>query len=179
MNEGSIDTGLRQTMWDVTFKLDRDLFDFMTTTFYSRVTSIADAEGGFPTISIQPITSGQLAGMQKNGGNALGLNPAKGPYFVMNMSSKWTNAADDSRILKFFSELIKTIKAYAQDKGVDNEYIYLNYASQFEDPIGSYGAANVQRLVSISKKYDPEQVFQKLQPGGFKLRGGAPDKTAL
>jgi FAD/FMN-containing dehydrogenase len=174
MNEGAAD-GLRQTQWDVTLKLDRDLFTFLVNTFYTLLPDVQNLAGAFPTISIQAITNGQLAGMQKNGGNALGLNASKGPYFVMNMSSRWSNAADDAAILKFFSTIVKTVKAEAKSKGLDNEYIYMNYASQFEDPISSYGAANVDRLRRISKKYDPQQVFQKLHPGHFKLGGKAPD----
>lgn len=53
--------------------------------------------------------------------------------------------------------------------------IYLNYATKDQDPISSYGAANVQKLKAASRKYDPEQVFQKLVTGGFKLPGGRGD----
>lgn len=174
MNEGAAD-GLRQTQWDVSFKLDRELFDFLTNTFYKLLPDVQNLAGAFPTISIQSITAGQLKGMQKNGGNALGLDASKGPFFVMNMSSRWTNAADDAAILKFFSTIIKQVKAEAQRRGLDNQYIYMNYGSQFQDPIGSYGSANVNRLRSISHKYDPSQVFQELHPGHFKLSGGAPN----
>lgn len=174
MNEGAAD-GLRQTQWDVTFRVDRDLFDFLINTFYTLLPNVQNLSGAFPTISIQAITEGQLKGMKKNGGNALGLTVAKGPYFVMNMSSRWANATDDAEILKFFSTIIKKVKFEAQKKSLDNEYIYMNYASQFEDPISSYGAANVNRLRAISKKYDPQQVFQQLHPGHFKLGGSAPD----
>jgi FAD/FMN-containing dehydrogenase len=174
MNEGAAD-GLRQTQWDVTLKVDRELFTFLINTFYTLLPGVQNLAGAFPTISIQPITAGQMAGMQKNGGNALGLNPARGPFFVMNMSSRWSNAGDDAAILAFFSSIIKTVKAEAQAKGLDNEYIYMNYASQFEDPISSYGKQNVDRLRRISRKYDPQQVFQELHPGHFKLGGKAPD----
>ena len=91
MNQGLTD-GLRQTQWDVTFKVDRDLFTFLVNTFYADFPTVQDAESFFPSISIQAITAGQLKGMQKNGGNALGLDPSKGPFFVMNMSSRWAKA---------------------------------------------------------------------------------------
>ncbi|KAF2023676.1 FAD-binding domain-containing protein [Setomelanomma holmii] len=173
MNEGAAD-GLRQTQWDVSFKVDRDLFAFLINTFYTLLPDVQNLPDAFPTISIQAITNGQLAGMQKNGGNALGLNPSRGPYFIMNMSSRWSDASSDAAILKFFSTIIKRVKAEAKARGLDNEYIYMNYASQFEDPISSYGSANLERLRSVSRKYDPKQVFQVLQPGHFKLGGRAP-----
>jgi hypothetical protein len=174
MNQGLTD-GLRQTQWDVTFKVDRGLFEFLVSTFYAELPAVQDAAGFFPSISIQAITAGQLKGMQRNGGNALGLKPATGPYFIMNMSSRWQNASDDARVLAFFSTIIKKVKAEAKSKGLDNDYIYMNYASQFEDPIGSYGAANVQKLKAVSAKYDPASVFINLMPGHFKLGKGAPN----
>ncbi|KAF1848040.1 FAD-binding domain-containing protein [Cucurbitaria berberidis CBS 394.84] len=174
MNEGAAD-GLRQTQWDVSFKVNRDLFTFLINTFYTLLPDVQNLPGAFPTISIQAITAGQLKGMQKNGGNALGLDAAKGPYFIMNMSSRWKNAADDAAILKFFSTIIKQVKAEAQKKGLDNAYIYMNYASQFEDPIASYGAGNVGRLKQVSARYDPAGVFQNLHPGHFKLVKGPPN----
>ncbi|OSS47427.1 hypothetical protein B5807_07492 [Epicoccum nigrum] len=174
MNQGLTD-GLRQTQWDVTFQVDRDLFTFLVNTFYADFPTVQDAESFFPSISIQAITAGQLKGMQKNGGNALGLDASKGPFFVMNMSSRWAKASDDDRILTFFSNIIKKVKTEAQSKGLDNEYIYMNYASQFEDPISSYGAANVKKLKTVSAKYDPASVFLDLMPGHFKLGKGAPN----
>lgn len=176
MNDGATDgPSLRQTQWDVSFKVNRELFTFLVSTFYTNLPAVQDLADTFPTISIQAITAGQLKGMQKNGGNALGLDAAKGPYFVMNMSSRWSNAANDAAILKFFSTIIKQVKAEAQKKGLDNVYIYMNYASQFQDPIASYGAANVRKLKEVSAKYDPQGVFQKLHPGHFKLAGGPPN----
>ncbi len=45
----------------------------------------------------------------------------------------------------------------------------MNYAWIDQDPIVSYNAENKGRLQQVSKKYDPEGVFQKGCPGGFKL----------
>ena len=51
----------------------------------------------------------------------------------------------------------------------DLGWTYLNYADPSQDPLGSYGKANVQRLKEVAAKYDPGRVFQDLCPGGFKL----------
>jgi len=53
--------------------------------------------------------------------------------------------------------------------GVWNEFIYLNYAAPWQKPITSYGQANKNFLQSVSKEYDPNSLFQKAVPGGFKL----------
>jgi len=169
--------GLRETYWDVTFKVDRDLFIFLVKTFYDLLPSIVDASGLVPVISIQAITEGQIAGMQKNGGNALGLDPSNGPYFIMNLATMWANPADDSRILRFNSEIISRVQVEARAKGLDNAFIYQNYASQFQDVFASYGEKNQKRLVKIGERYDPEKVFQDLQPGYFKLAKGAPSSA--
>lgn len=167
--------GSLQTQWDATFKVDRELFTFLVDTFYSLISNVQDVKGAFPTISIQPVTEGQLKSMQKNGGNALGLSPAKGPIFIMNMSASFASPEGEAAIFKFFSTVIQKVKAEAKSKGVDNDYIYMNYASQFMDPIATYGPANVAKLISVSKKYDPAQVFQNLHPGHFKLAKGPPN----
>ena len=177
MNGGSpSDTlGQLQTQWDATFHVDRELFTFLVDTFYDLLPDVQNLEGAFPIISIQAITEGQLNGMEKNGGNALGINPGKGSLFIMNMSASFAKAADEAAFLKFFSTILKKVKAEALRRGADHEYIYMNYASQFMDPIASYGTANQQKLVAISKKYDPAQVFQTLLPSHFKLAQGAPN----
>ena len=49
---------------------------------------------------------------------------------------------------------------------------YMNYAAPFQDPLASYGEMGLQWLRQVSKKYDPDQVFQDLVPGGFGLDRG-------
>jgi hypothetical protein len=53
--------------------------------------------------------------------------------------------------------------------GLLSPYIYLNYAATWQDPLDGYGAAVKSELWEVSEKYDPEGVFQKQVPGGFKL----------
>jgi hypothetical protein len=44
-----------------------------------------------------------------------------------------------------------------------------NYAGAAQDVFAGYGEKNRERLRDIQSKYDPEGVFSRLQPGGFKL----------
>jgi hypothetical protein len=179
LNQGAPAPGAYESWWGVTLKMDRQLLDFVVETFFTEAATVADVEQIFFIMAIQPITEGAMKGMQKNGGNALGLNPKNGPYFVLNFNPAWNKAKDEAKFFKAVSNVIDTVKAEAKRRNLDNSYIYMNYASEYQDPIGSYGEANKQRLVSISKKYDPAQVFQYLQPGGFKLVKGAPSPNTL
>ncbi|KAH6632927.1 FAD binding domain-containing protein [Boeremia exigua] len=177
LNEGAPANGEYQ-MWGVaSLKMDRDLLDFTIATFFTQEATIADVEKILLVMAVQPITEGALNAMQKNGGNALGLEPENGPYFVLNFNAAWKNKDDESKFQKVISDVISIVKAEAKRRGVDNDFLYMNYGSQYQDPIASYGSANQQRLISISKKYDPAQVFQLLQPGGFKLASGAPNSS--
>ncbi|KAH6838552.1 hypothetical protein B0I37DRAFT_394174 [Chaetomium sp. MPI-CAGE-AT-0009] len=49
------------------------------------------------------------------------------------------------------------------------EWRYLNYADKSQDPMATYGEANIKLMKEVAAKYDPEEVFQKLCPGGFKV----------
>lgn len=46
---------------------------------------------------------------------------------------------------------------------------YFNYADTVQDAIGMYSSVSVKRLQDESLKYDPEGLFQKGVPGGWKL----------
>lgn len=175
LNEGAPPAGAYETWWGISLKMDRQFLQFIVDTFFTQEAAIADVEKILLIMAIQPITESALEAMQKNGGNALGLDPANGPYFVLNFNAAWTKAEDEPKFHTVIANTIKLVKAEAKRRNLDNDFLYLNYASEFQDPIGSYGKKNKEKLIQISKKYDPKQVFQYLQPGGFKLVKGAPN----
>lgn len=109
-------------------------------------------------------------------GNSLGLENAAansnnhtGSLIICLLSNYWTNAADSSTMISVSQNLLAQIKNAAKKQGLDERWEYLNYASEFQHPINSYGAASLANLRAVSKKYDPKGVFQKQVPGGFKL----------
>jgi hypothetical protein len=53
--------------------------------------------------------------------------------------------------------------------GLDMPFIYQNYATADQDVFRRYGEENLQKLVEIHQKYDPQGIFTRLQPGYFKL----------
>lgn len=60
-------------------------------------------------------------------------------------------------------------KEIGELRGSYIDYIYQNDASRDQNPIATYGAENIAKLKEIAAKYDPDQVFQKLQRDGFLL----------
>lgn len=150
--------------------------------------SVKDLPGALPALVMQPISESVITHFSENGGNALGLADAEGPLLrmsilfliessvlltitliVVNLAFMWSNATDDEKIYAATSKVIHRSVAAAKKLGVYNKYIYQNYAAKGQDVFAGYGEANRQRLIEISKKYDPKSVFQKLQPGYFKL----------
>ena len=116
---------------------------------------------------IPPAITSRSAGL---GGNSLGLETSSDSALVLCLiSATWDTPADDAQIDIVAKSLDAQIIAAAKAKGVFDEWVYLNYADGSQDPIGSYGAESKARLRAVSRKYDPEQVFQKNVPGGFKL----------
>jgi hypothetical protein len=85
------------------------------------------------------------------------------------MDIQWPSAKDDDTITTAAQTAISQINARAAALGLGHDFIYLNYAFPTQDPIASYGDDNVALLRAAARKYDPDAVFQRLVPGGFKL----------
>ncbi|KAI9762610.1 MAG: hypothetical protein M1835_007997 [Candelina submexicana] len=131
--------------------------------------SITNTTGFNPTLAFQPISKAIISHFSTNGGNPLGISYDEGPLILVQFNWAWPSAADDQRCITAIGNILRRSIEVAKSMGLYNEYIYLNYAAADQVPYDGYGAANKARLQSIAKNYDPNGVFQKLQPGGFKL----------
>ncbi|KAG8729277.1 hypothetical protein FRC11_009147 [Ceratobasidium sp. 423] len=128
------------------------------------------------------------------GGNVLGLEPASDPLIgrssirlyhgstkttnhvptvfgtlVVNYQFTWALEADDKKIYATIDQLISASMDIARSQGRLERYIYLNYASTNQTPLQSYGPTQVDFLRKVKAKYDPNNVFEKLSRGGFKI----------
>lgn len=132
--------------------------------------------GVLPCMIWQGVTEGELRAMARNGGNPLGLSADRGPYYIIHLAARYDRAEDDELVRRTFSSVLRAVAASARDLGVAEDWVYMNYASEFQDVIASYGAANKARLKAVAARYDPAGVFQTLSPGYFKLdRAPNPD----
>lgn len=95
--------------------------------------------------------------------------PPKNPT-VLDISTAWTSSTSDALILSSTARFISRCNLAAQKRGLDFRFIYQNYAGEGQSVFAGYGAANLARLVEVSRGEDPEGVFWGgLQPGYFKL----------
>ncbi|KAJ5113447.1 hypothetical protein N7456_001981 [Penicillium angulare] len=162
--------GLRQSYWTATFRLSYSLAQEITDFWVQEIDPIKRHVAGIvPVLTFQIITTTMMQHMADAGGNALGLEKEEAPLMLVTPSAMWTNVADDEMILTAYATWLARSTARAKELGLDHQYLYMNYASQFQDPIRGYGEANVARLKQIARIYDPTEVFQRLQPGYFKL----------
>jgi hypothetical protein len=134
----------------------------------SSVAALSSVKGYQYRILLEPIP--EIAYKKAPAGtNSLGLSDDKGGLVIIGLAIGWTNAADDALITQVAKDVITEIDKQAKKLNQFFDLKYLNYASPWQQVIPSYGADNVAKLKSVSKKYDPKGVFQKKVPGGFKL----------
>jgi len=120
--------------------------------------------------SYEPLPS-YVAGLSaKRGGNMLGLNSTQDSLIVMMLAPRWSDAEYDETMRDAIIEWVTAVNQATQQMGAFNPFLYLNYAGDFQDPLGGYGTASVEFMKQVAKKYDPDSVFQELMPGGFKIR---------
>ena len=140
-------------------------------------------------MGIQPLTTSAMKFGSGEGGNA--LNTAVEPqqckrarihYVVQclpclllpdvgtNSLTQWVDEKDDEKVLSAVYEFGDYLRETATRMGILLPFIFMNNATTTQDPITGYGTTHVERLKEVSRKYDPEQVFQVLQTDGFLLR---------
>lgn len=78
----------------------------------------------------------------------------KAPY-LFNLVAKWTDAAQDAANIAYVRELWSALQPYSTGG------IYSNFNSDLDPKSaeGSFGRANLERLVRLKKKYDPDGLF--------------------
>ncbi|KAL9105868.1 MAG: hypothetical protein Q9227_009031 [Pyrenula ochraceoflavens] len=106
--------------------------------------------------------------------DSLGPLEEQGDMFFVH----WAMSVDDSEKEKdeelraAVKRVFKEAETKAEELGVKRRYLAMTYADEWQDVFGSYGEESVREMVAVSREYDPEGVFQRMVPGGFKLPMG-------
>ncbi|KAI0832164.1 putative FAD-binding oxidoreductase [Hypoxylon sp. FL0890] len=158
--------------WHATsFKLDKSLYEEVGNIITSSpsVETIKAVTAGFMAITMQPISSGSVEiGRASNEGNALGLEAVNQTWLAT--ATGWWFPNDDQTVHDAGDAIIDQFVAASTSKGDHVPFLFMNDASWDQDVLVSYGEENYKRLKEVQMKYDPNLVFQRLVPGGFKLR---------
>lgn len=161
--------GVRCAYMNTTVKADAPTLKAAAEAYLAAIEPLKECEGITCSLTLQPYSTSLLRKSEALGGNVLGLSAEDGPLVSILALTWWKNKADDEKIVGTFRTVIETIDQDAGSRGTAVPFKYMNYAWDFQDPISSYGEKNRAFLQEVSKNYDPEGVFQKGVPGGFKL----------
>lgn len=141
-------------------KLVDELKTFLTNADFRTVVDFQPLPKYFSDISV------------RKGGNMLGLDRESRARAIFVAGVTLLTPDGESayaRVYQALSAMRAKVKAFAASIDKDEDFIYLNYAHANEDPLGSYGKANVEYMKKVAAKYDPHQFMQKRVPGGFKI----------
>ncbi|CAI4215036.1 unnamed protein product [Parascedosporium putredinis] len=148
--------GQRQTWWDTTIRV-------------ARVMAAANGTPLTPFLVFQPISTNIIEGMQKNGGNALGLKPEDGPLMIVQTSASWDDGSIDSIVEESCQRFISEVEELAKQLDVPAGPVYMNYAGSKQRVLESYGDESFKRLKATANKYDPKGKLHSLWTGYFKV----------
>lgn len=151
-----------------TLRADKDALVAAAEIYTKAIEPLKPLDGITLCLTLQAYPRSLLRKTAELGGNVLGLDPSE-PLLTILLLTYWKRKEDDEQILSVLKGALEAIEKDADARGQRVPYTYLNYASDFQDPFSSYGEENKKFLQEVGRKYDPEGLFQKNVPGGFKL----------
>ncbi|TLD24272.1 hypothetical protein PspLS_06994 [Pyricularia sp. CBS 133598] len=107
-------------------------------------------------------------GLEK-GGNVMGMDRVDGDSLQWLLACTVETPEQEKFLHERSAKMESELSAYAKSIGSLREWQYINYADPTQDPMDSYGPANVAFLKQVSAKYDPTGFFQKQQGAGIRL----------
>lgn len=123
------------------------------------------------TLVLQPLLPDWV---RKGDANPLGLgrhdgSPLDEPLVIVSFTVNWAERRDDDFVKMTTRRAIEQIDAVAVANRTGHQYRCLNYCADWQRPFDGYGAENHRFLHEVSRRYDPEGLFQRGCVGGFKL----------
>lgn len=118
------------------------------------------------TLVLQPLLADWI---KKGDPNPLGLENSTEHLVNVSMTVLWNNREDEASVKSVVKKTFEQIKAFATAHQTQHPWKYLNYCSEWQKPFEGYGRENLDFLKQVSRKHDPDGLFQKGCVGGFKL----------
>lgn len=119
------------------------------------------------TLVLQPLLSDWAC---KGDPNVLGLNSTTNePLIIISFTVNWASGDEDERVRSITRNAVEQIDRLATRHDTSHPYRYLNYCASWQDPFEGYGDVNKKFLQDVSRRVDPNGMFQTGCIGGFKL----------
>ncbi|KAG4433634.1 hypothetical protein IFR05_010880 [Cadophora sp. M221] len=166
---GMNERGMRHFWATASFRPSAILMDKIMDIFIQEVEPIRAVKKCRPTIVVQPLEIDEIDHSFKRGGNSLGIDVEDVPLILFSLVLIWADPADDKLMKGTGTRLLQRSIALAKEMNLYHPYIYQNYADISQDVFAGYGKGNREKMRPVQKKYDPEGVFSRLQPGYFKV----------
>lgn len=164
---GTSPPGQRWSFGTTTIKNDLSTIMATRVAHEKAIVSLRKVKGLIWTIVLQPLLP-SWAG--KGDPNPLGIHETTDDaLLIVSFSVYWQRREDDEHIYGTIRETIAKIDTIASANGTGHAYRYLNYCSKWQRPLEGYGKENLRFLKEVSRKYDPDGLFQRGCTGGFKL----------
>lgn len=154
--------GYRTTLSTLTFKLDKDLLNFAYDVYVMEASPTSRYINSTMEFHAIPRSSSPA-------GNMFGLEGAEGPLIIFLLIFSTSDARHDGEMTETQQRILGRIKNEAKKRHLYHPFLFANYSAKWQDVFGSYGDANLSFLTEVANVYDPDRVFQCLQPGSFKI----------
>ncbi|KAJ8109073.1 hypothetical protein ONZ43_g6242 [Nemania bipapillata] len=157
----------------LTFNNDRRIAQLcveLHTELVESLKTLMAPESFYTQMFLQPLPAYRWPIGKQRGGNVLGLDNLTNNalLYTAGVGILDNDAPVEAAHAQVKAMAVKLVD-FAKSVQGDMEFIYLNYADSDQDPLGTYGAANIQLMKDVAAKYDPTGIFQTRIPGGYKI----------
>lgn len=160
----------RQLFRATSLKSTPPVINLVYDVFQKKTQTLQQVRGLILALVYQPLTVDLLKASRATGGDAIDLDPADGPIMAMIINAAWKNAADDAYVNAWCKDLLDTVDQQSQAVGYYYPFIFLNDASADQKVLAKYGkGASLPKLKQVAQRFDPNDVFQNLDGGSFKV----------
>ncbi|KAF2756228.1 FAD-binding domain-containing protein [Pseudovirgaria hyperparasitica] len=147
-----------------TIRVDTDLYTSVYNRYHEMTQKYSTNTTAFQMV-MHPYGSATTRISKERGGNVMG--DINGAQTILTYGAQWTDDRDNEKIYDIVDEITQATIDEAEQRGLDEKFIFANGGSFTQNVLASYGEENLKHIRAASKKFDRKQMFQSLQNGGF------------
>ncbi|KAI9157880.1 FAD-dependent monooxygenase CTB5 [Paramyrothecium foliicola] len=159
-------SGLRNVYGTTTIKNDFKTILAVHQIWKDHIPLVKHAKGGLFCLILQPLLPQWV---NKGQPNVLGLDDCQEPLIVVSFALSWCDPKEDKALPAAVRKAIAAIEKAAIANHASHPYRFMNYATEMQRPLDGYGVENMDLMRRVSRRYDPQGLFQTGCLGGHKL----------